>query len=79
MYVCLDCEKIFFMPKKHIATHGLPTPPYEVWYGCPSCGGAYVQTKECDICGKWINGEYVKLKDGTVICDNCYEIKDITD
>ena len=38
---------------------------------------SYVETIECDECGQWITGDYIKLNDGTVICDNCYEPKNI--
>ena len=40
-YVCLECGKQFSFPKHYIEKHGLDTPPYEEWYGCPYCAGAY--------------------------------------
>lgn len=40
-YVCLECEKHFHSPRHYIEKHGLDTPPYEEWYGCPYCSGAY--------------------------------------
>ena len=79
MYLCLDCENIFDTPKSYIETHGLDSPPYETFDGCLNCGGAYVKTMECASCGEWVAGEYIKLKDGTVICDNCYEPRNILD
>lgn len=79
MYICLECNKTFGTPKKYLETYGFDIPPYKTVHGCPSCGGNYVQTEECEFCGKWITGEYVKLQDGTVVCDNCYEVRDITD
>ena len=30
MYICLDCGRIFEIPRKHIETHGLDSPPYEM-------------------------------------------------
>lgn len=77
MFICLDCGCVFDEPKHWIETHGLDSPPYEEWDGCPSCGGAYVETYKCDNCGDWINGEYVKLKNGDNFCENCYEIREI--
>lgn len=79
MYLCSNCECVFDEPKRYIETHGFDSPPYETWDGCPECGGGYVETMECSECGKWITGEYIKLNDGTVICDGCYEINDIAD
>ena len=79
MYLCLDCENIFDTPKDFIETHGLDSPPYETWTGCPICGGAYVKTMPCNECGQWVIGDYIKLGDDTVICDNCYEPRNILD
>lgn len=41
MYVCLDCQKTFETPKYWMDKHGLDSPPYETWRGCPYCGGTY--------------------------------------
>ena len=79
MYLCLDCGNIFDTPKSYTETHGFDFPPYEAWEGCPKCGGPYVKTMECDMCGRWITGEYIKLRDDTFVCSECYEINDITD
>ena len=79
MYICLECNKIFSTPKTYTETHGLDHPPYETWSGCPSCGGNYTETYECALCGNWITGEYIKLTDNTLVCDQCYEVRDITD
>ena len=55
MYICLDCNKLFDSPKKYVVeTHGLDTPPYETWTGCPSCGGSYVSATKCDECGDYV-------------------------
>lgn len=77
MFICLDCGCVFDEPKHWIETHGLDSSPYEEWNGCPSCGGAYAETYKCDNCGDWINGEYVKLKNGDNFCENCYEIREV--
>lgn len=79
MNICLDCENIFEQPKEYTETHGFDSPPYETWSGCPYCSGTYVETMLCDECGEWIAGEYVCLKSGAIICNNCYTIKDIAD
>lgn len=79
MYLCLECDNIFDEPKRYTETHGLASPPYETWEGCPYCGEMYVETCQCDICGNWVNGEYVECKDGTIICEDCYSIKHIGD
>lgn len=41
-YTCLDCGKTFDDPKRWEERHGLDSPPYEDFSGCPYCGGAYV-------------------------------------
>ena len=77
MYLCLDCERVFDDPTAYLERHNLDTAPYEQWTGCPYCGGAYVDAMACDLCNHWITDEYIELKDGTVICEHCYEIKNV--
>lgn len=72
MYVCKDCGRIFEDAKHYTDTHGLDSPPYEGWSGCPSCGGDYGVGYTCDGCGEYIVGTYIKLQDGQRLCDNCY-------
>ena len=72
MYICKDCGKLFLKPKKYVEKHNLDTPPYEEWNGCPFCSGAFTETYECNICGECITGDYVKLVDGSFVCDDCY-------
>ena len=79
MYLCADCGEIFDTPKIYIEKHGLEYPPYETWYGCPYCSGAYVETLRCDVCGEYIIEKYIKLINGDIICDRCYEEKNIFD
>ena len=71
-YICLNCNETFDEPKEYVETHGLDIPPYEILYKCPYCGGDYVKAYECDTCGCYINGTYVKLESGERICENCY-------
>ena len=79
MYICLDCDTTFSSPRQYTETHGLDFPPYEAYWGCPHCGGAYVEARECDRCGQYIMEDYIELDDGTLICDQCYEAKNIRD
>lgn len=72
MYICKDCGALFLNPKTYIEKHNLDTPPYEQWYGCPYCSGDFAETYECNICEDYIRGDYIKLSDGSYICDNCY-------
>jgi hypothetical protein len=77
MFICLDCEHIFEDVKHYIETHGFSSPPYEEWSGCPRCGGTCVEAHQCDECGKWITGEYIKTTSGQRICENCYTVMDL--
>ena len=75
MFVCLDCGCVFDEPERYVDTHGLDSPPYEVWYGCPYCGGAYRETYSCDACGNWIDTDtYVEIGDERY-CENCFTIR----
>ena len=76
-FICTDCFEIFEHPKQYTETHGLYAPPYEVWMGCPCCGGPYTRAHKCDECGEWITGEYVKLKSGERFCEGCYTLYEI--
>lgn len=78
-YVCLDCQHIFEETKRYVETHGLDTPPYEEIDGCPRCGGAYATAHECNECGHWITGEYIKTTSGQRICENCYNSYELGD
>lgn len=78
-FVCVECGCVFQEPKQYIERHGLDTPPYEEFTGCPKCGGAYVPAKQCEYCGKNIIGEYVKIADGNMYCENCFSLRDISD
>ena len=79
MYVCLDCGIVFATPKHYIEKHGFNDGPYEHLTCCPICGGAYVETIMCDICGEYITDKYAKLDNGMTVCNNCYIEKNIFD
>ena len=72
MYVCVDCNGLFTTPKHYVEKHGLENSPYEERDGCPFCGGAFVEAKECKCCGQYINDRYIKTNDDEYICRNCY-------
>lgn len=79
MYVCLDCGELFEYPMKIVEKHGLDSPPYEEFYGCPECGGTYVETMQCYSCGNYITGDYIETLEGDYYCENCFEVKNIED
>lgn len=59
MYYCQDCEKKFNYLKREEEKHGLSSPPYEVFYVCPYCGGSRIQKIEpryCKCCGARMYG-----------------------
>jgi hypothetical protein len=77
MFICYECEHIFDEPKIWTEKHGMDTPPYEHYSGCPFCGGAFTETYKCECCGNWIVGEYAELADGSRYCEECYCVKNI--
>lgn len=79
MFICLDCGEIFEEPKIFTETHGLDSPPYEKLYGCPECGGNFTEAFECDVCGEYIDDEYIITDKGDRICNNCYTVYNIYD
>ena len=79
MWICLDCNELFQDPAHYVNTHSLDTPPYEEYDGCPYCGGAYAEAHECDCCGEWITGDYIKTADGKRYCENCYITMELGD
>lgn len=73
MYYCRECNKEFVCPIKTIESHGLDSPPYEELECCPFCKSTdFIESIECSICGDIIKYDYVKLKSGECICDDCY-------
>lgn len=77
MYICNNCGILFETPTQYTETHGIETPPYEVWNGCPECGGSYTKTFECDVCGEYILGEYITVVNGMKICEECFTTSNI--
>ncbi|MEF9984187.1 MAG: hypothetical protein RR806_05020 [Oscillospiraceae bacterium] len=73
MYICKDCGRVFKETKYYTETHGFESPPYEEWNGCPVCGGAYGEAHECDCCGEYIVGTYIKTRGGQRLCESCYD------
>lgn len=65
MYKCLECGHLFEEGEQAVweERHGLSTPPYEKFEGCPLCHGAYEKIKPCAVCGAY--------KDGQTVCDEC--------
>lgn len=49
MFQCSECEREFEEPKKYVEKHGLDTPPYEEYFGCPYCGGYFEEKEENEV------------------------------
>lgn len=80
MFICMDCDALFVVPKKYVEDHGLDSPPYEEYHGCPSCGsGCFINAIECDACGKYITDYYVETFDKNFYCADCYDVKHVAD
>ena len=55
MYRCCECGNLFEEGEQAVweETHGLDSPPYEKFSGCPLCKGDYEEVYQCDSCGDW--------------------------
>lgn len=72
MYRCSDCGHLFEEGEQEIweERHGLDTPPYEKFSGCPLCRGNYeVADTNCKICG------CLEFESNLIggICEDCFE------
>ncbi len=69
MFRCESCGHLFEEGEQAVweETHGLDSPPYETWSGCPVCKGDYEEVHQCRDCGDWHSDD--ELYDG--LCENC--------
>ena len=69
MYRCANCGNLFEEGEQAVweETHGLDSPPYETWSGCPVCRGDYEEVHQCKKCGDWHSED--ELYDGW--CEDC--------
>ena len=69
MYRCCECGNLFEEGEQATweERHGLDSPPYEKWSGCPVCRGDYEEVHQCKECGSWHTED--ELYDGW--CEMC--------
>ena len=69
MFKCCECGHLFEDGEQAVweERHGLDTPPYEQWSGCPICKGGYEEAHQCKECGEWHTEN--ELYDGW--CEKC--------
>ena len=69
MYRCTECGNLFEEGEQATweERHGLDSPPYEKWSGCPICKGSYEEVNQCEVCGDWHTEN--ELYDGW--CEKC--------
>ena len=69
MYRCCDCGNLFEEGEQATweERHGLDSPPYEKFIGCPVCNGDYEEVHQCKECGSWHTDD--ELYDG--LCEKC--------
>lgn len=55
MFKCESCGNLFEEGEQATweERHGLDSPPYEQWSGCPICKGGYEEVHQCKECGDW--------------------------
>ena len=81
MYKCTECGNLFEEGEQATweETHGLDSPPYETWSGCPVCKGDYEEVHQCKKCGEWTyddelyNGWCEKCLRDTINYDTFFE------
>lgn len=75
MYICNNCGAIFENTVSiHEHHNELYDKPIETYHGCPFCKCDDVtEAVQCDLCGEFVAYDYVKLRDGTIACSDCYE------
>ena len=69
MYKCENCGHLFEEGEQAVweERHGLDTPPYEKFSGCPICKSGYEEVHQCKECGDWHTED--ELHDGW--CEKC--------
>ena len=69
MYRCESCGNLFEEGEQAVweERHGLDTPPYEKWSGCPICKSSYEEVHQCKECGDWQSED--ELYEGW--CEKC--------
>ena len=69
MFRCFECGNLFEEGEQAVweETHGLDSPPYEKFSGCPVCKGDYEEVHQCKECGDWHSED--ELYDGW--CEKC--------
>jgi hypothetical protein len=81
MYYCPECGLVFDEPMSYREI--VTSDPYPMGFNtsvCPSCkSDEFVIAVQCDGCGEYIVGEYVKLHNKECYCEDCYEICDTAD
>lgn len=74
MFICDNCGALL---ESTISIHEyhdeLDDRPVEEYHGCPYCKSDQVfEAVQCSLCGRYVINDYVKLKDGTIACSDCY-------
>ena len=79
MWYCLNCHHVFDSPKycKDIIVVD-PYPDGPMVSVCPYClSDEFVKAIQCDCCGEYIEGDFIKIKTEECFCENCYTKHDI--
>ena len=71
MYKCRECGNLFEEGEQATweETHGLDSPPYEKFSGCPVCKGDYEKVHQCKKCGDWHSEDELYEYEGW--CEKC--------
>ena len=76
-YVCLDCFQEFESPVLQNEDIDFAD---DNRFVCPHCEGeAYTRAHLCDHCGELINGFYVKTADGKEYCEDCFQVRELSE
>ena len=68
-YRCCDCESEFSELKIYTERHGLDSPPYETWEGCPNCGST--DWEESSYCNNCYEDKFEMSDEQDDFCEDC--------
>lgn len=80
LFICFDCQNIFEEEGvwEEDSLEHFGTPCQETLKGCPSCySTSYGKAIRCMECGEYVCSDYIELKSGARVCEDCFIYRQI--